>query len=199
MPGPIMHQNAMERCGDLLHSLNLPLEVGNKIEVMEPDKDRHGSHGWDFVRSNRGSIINKMERVYVNIKHLFKDCYYNIGNLDKDAFNHEVLFLCHYTTDAHSIGQLSSELWGKKDTMIDAACEFIINKKCYPVKVRTYPSIDVLKIEILSSMRSVFNKYHRKAKKWNFIFKKDMRSMGRNAIQKGAEFATSWIDLALLK
>jgi len=176
--------------------MDLSVDVGNKIDVMKPDTK--SSHGWDFVGSNSGSLIRKMEMRYNNIKRLFTECNKDITKLSQGTFNREVQFLCHYTTDAHTIGQISGpKLWGKKDTKIDFACEFIPNKKLYPVRLIPYSSVDVIKAEVLVSMQSIFNKYYKNALKWNFVFKKAMRSMGREAVQKGAEFAASWVQLAL--
>jgi hypothetical protein len=188
-----MHQASMEQCRDLLAQMGLPVKVGSKVDVMGPDFG--DSHGYDFTTGG-GGIIDDMAKCYAEIKQMFTAAGKNPSNLHLDNFSKSVQFLCHYTTDAHTIGQISREFWGKIDNRIDASCEFVANKKKYPVALNTYGSEDAIREGVLASMRQVYDGYRRKAKKWYFIFSGAKRDMARNAVKCGAEFAASWVKLA---
>jgi hypothetical protein len=168
--------------------------VGNKVDVCEPDI--LGYHGYDFV-SNSGSIVGLQEEYCDKIRTDFRNCNRDISKLNIAVFSKNVRFLCHYATDAHTIGQISSEFWGSRgDDKFDAVCEFIPNKKAYSVTLRTYVNKDQIISAEMASMRSVYNTYRSKAKKWNFIFSGDIVNMARNAVRCGAEFSASWVKYA---
>ena len=110
MSGPFMHVAAMEQCQGLILQLGLGVDVGSKISNMLPDT--HGSHGWNFP-SGGGDIIDRMIEQYRTIKEILQEAAENYDKLNKDDLSRAVQYLCHYTEDAHTIGQISSEFWGK--------------------------------------------------------------------------------------
>ena len=195
MSGPFMHVAAMEQCQGLILQLGLGVDVGSKISNMLPDT--HGSHGWNFP-SGGGDIIDRMIEQYRTIKEILQEAAENYDKLNKDDLSRAVQYLCHYTEDAHTIGQISSEFWGKYDNRIDAATECCWNKKAYSVQFRNYDTLDNLKTALLISMRSVYDKHRGKAKKWYYPFSGQCRDMARNAVKCGAEFAAAFVRLATL-
>ena len=198
MSGPLMHQACMEQCRSLLSQIGITVDVGSKIEQMLPDT--HGSHGWNFP-SGGGSIIEKMEGQYKTIKELFKGVEKS-EDINRDALSRAVRYLCHYTEDAHTIGQISSDFWGKYDNRIDAATEFCWSKKAYPVQLKEYGTVDEMgtleniKKDLLNSMRAVYDKHKGKAKKWYYPCSGQCRDMARNAVKCGAEFAAAYVKMA---
>lgn len=187
MSGPLMHQACMEQCKSLLGQLGLTVDVGSKVENMLPDT--HGSHGWNFP-GNSGDIIEKMEERFKLIQEIAQ------GKRDVSSLSRYVRYLCHYTEDAHTIGQISSEFWGKYDNRIDAATEFCWSKKAYTIHMRDYSSLEDLKKDLLGSMRNVYDRHRGKAKKWYYPFSGQCRDMARNAVKCGAEFAAAFVKLA---
>lgn len=194
MSGPLMHQAAMERCRDLIVPLGLNVEVGSKVDVMGPDFS--GSHGYD-MDTNGGSILDKAEGQYEVIRGLIQASGGSYASIDRNALSKAVQWLCHYTEDAHTIGQISSKFWGSVDNRIDAATELCWGKKDYPVSLNTYPDKATVRSALLSSMRVVYDCYKGSAAKWWFPMSGSCRDMARNAVKCGAEFAAAYVKLAL--
>ncbi len=194
MPGPLMHRAAMRQCSKLLKQIDIPVVVGKPSENMKPDLG--DSHGWDFYKSNRGSLLDKIENQYGIIKQLVEACGKDFTKIDKEAFCEAVRFLCHYTADAHSIGQLSSKLWGKIDNKIDIRSEFVTRKRKYKVKLLDFKSKETIRESLYDSIKSVYNTYHERAESPWFLASRHIKRMARNAVKCGAEYAAAYINLA---
>jgi hypothetical protein len=194
MPGPIVHQEAMTQCAILLKLIGIPLIVGDKLSVMEPELQGH--HGFDFLTGD-GNTFGLQEEYFWKIKMDFQDCNKDLSKLNTEVFSKDVRFLCHFTTDAYSIGQISSEFWGSKSDLFDIVSEFIINKKIFPVFLTSYKDKDHLLSTELNIMRTlVYDAYHNWARRWTFPFSRGIKNMVRNAVRFGAEFTASWVKLA---
>ena len=197
MPGPLMHRAAMRQCRKLLKQINIPVTVGKPSENMKPDLG--DSHGWDFYKSNSGSLLDKIENQYEIIKQLVEACGKDFKKIDKEAFSEAVRFLCHYTEDAHSIGQLSSKLWGKIDNKIDIRSEFVTRKRKYKVELLDFKSKEAIRESLYDSMKSVYNTYHERAESSWFLVSRHIRNMAWNAVKCGAEYTAAYVNLALHK
>ena len=195
MSGPFMHRATIEQCQKLLKQIGVPVSVGSLKENMEPDLG--DSHGWDFSKSNSGSLLEKIESQYETIKELIKSCKKDFSAIDRDAFNKAVRFLCHYTEDAHTIGQISAAFWGRIDNRIDSRSEFVSRKKKYSVSLPEYNSKPEIHDALYQSMKSVYDKYHSKAGGNWFLLSRSIKQMARNAVKCGAMFAAAYVWLAL--
>ena len=195
MSGPFMHKATMEQCQKLLKQIGVPVSVGRLRENMEPDLG--DSHGWDFSKSNSGSLLEKIESQYETIKGLIKSCNKDFSAIDRNAFDKAIRFLCHYTEDAHTIGQISSEFWGKIDNRIDSRSEFVTRKKKHLVILLEYNSKREIHDALFQSMKSVYNKYHSEAGSNWFLLSRSIKQMARNAVKCGAMFAAAYVNLAL--
>jgi hypothetical protein len=145
-----------------------------------------------------GPIFDLQEEYFEKILVDFQKCKKEIKDLDVDCFSRNVRFLCHFTTDAHTIGLIHSNFWGSRGNgRLDFFCELVPNKKKYDVVLTEYANKDhLLMIEQITLRTKVYSVYQEKVERWSFLLSKDFRAMARCAIKFGAEFAASWVYLA---
>jgi hypothetical protein len=199
MAGPIVHKAAMEEAARYIKELvgGLEIDVGTKTQNMMPDFK--GSHGWDFKDSQTGSILGKIEMCYFLIKTWDPDVS-SIFNLSCNVRD-----LCHYLVDAFTIGQLSSEFWGRIDNRIDFFSEFVPNKKKFVPKnidscLDFFDNDNLfasLKRVTYQSMRGVYRRNHKYAKRYTFLFSRRLRTMVRICVREAAQ-STAWYVQAAL-
>ena len=195
MPGPIVHRAAMQQCENLLKNANIGISVGRMVDLMVPDVGKH--HGYD-LDSSRGPLISNIEAEFNKIRLLFNSANKSLARVDREALSRHVQYLCHYTTDAHSVGQISREFWGRIDNRIDLRMEITTNKKALRCSLKAPESPKKAFQDLRTSMLRVYAKYGKKAgSKW-FLVQKSVDVMCRECVCKGAEWAAALTYMALI-
>ena len=121
--GPNQHQRIMRDIVDGLkkteaHNFAKFIESADQVKYSSYPDLNLPSHGWDMVK-DRGNIISYFQKYYLKlVKELQRPV------LDKKQILIDAGCIQHYIADLHTIGQISSEFWGRPDDKIDLASEF---------------------------------------------------------------------------
>jgi len=188
-----MHYAAMEQCSVLLRQAQIAVTVGTRVDNMVPDL--HESHGYDLP-SGRGPLISFIEREYEAIRQLGIQAKKDAARINNIVLSSRVRNLCHYCTDAHTIGQIVAEFWGRTDNRINVRSELTGNKKALPIVLMQYADKNQATKALIESLRVVYLTNYKRSKSVFFLAWYVDR-MARKAVKHGAEFAAAYTYLAL--
>jgi hypothetical protein len=178
MPFVLTHSASFKQTIKLIHkTTGVKLDFPGWFYIMRPDT-KGPKHAYDIPK-NEGNIFSLIEKQYDILRLM-------IDTTNKPKFYIEPLvYINHYISDALSIGQISSEFWGKWDDLIDARMEFVCNKTADPVYdyiyrwpnrfINAYKSatIEMIIDSIMAQMEMVYILYAKEAKSIKFLLGKD--------------------------
>jgi len=174
--GPLVHTAAMQQCAKLLRADGINVKPGGWIANMQADTDLP-SHGYSF-ETGTGTILQQIEKLASELK-----------GLTPDELTYKCQLICHLCVDSFSVGQLSSELWGKYDNRMDIAGEFVGGKKKYGGSYYLNNHIN--------TMARIYLDYKEASKSFRFLFSGQFKHMVRQCVYLGAIYAYTYITEGL--
>ncbi len=153
--GPKQHRNIMRDVIDGLKKTRAKnfaefIQTAQEIKYSSYPDLNLPSHGWDMVR-DRGGILRDVGAAYDSL----------VTELKKPVKNQQKILidagcLVHYIGDLHTIGQISSEFWGKTDNKIDLASDLCTFSPIWKGGL-TYIGLDSLKSELHREIVNTYN------------------------------------------
>jgi hypothetical protein len=205
--GPLVHGEAMNKTHDELMAKfpEVPVlwTVGSDWDQLEADRSGP-SHGCDVDYDAgllNGNLSDMIRPAYQEVKEGFVAHLQGRQNVDVSV---AVRRLCHYAADGMSIGQISGpDLWGRKDDMIDFACELASKKGSWPSSVHDWGAghyEDALK-DFENSVLFTYGRYRQDADKWFkkfpwFPTSRAVTDMTRWGVSQAATLTANFILLA---
>ena len=195
MPGPIVHNKINKQIFWKSLFLSYIKSTGWFWfwEGILPDikKFNNLSHGWDYTRYPHLNYQTGTG-IFTQIKTLYDDVLYT---KDKSKVHKKLYYLSHLISDCFLVGQLSFDLWGKKDDVIDLRAEFVWRKaKDVKNAFILYNNFDSWIQTLFSMSGDVYYKYHTSAI-FNELTRKDIKMMTRKAVSSSVSMMLSLLFL----
>lgn len=181
-----------------LHKLNL--DPGGYLDNIEPDR-KNQSHGYDVIK-NDGNIVDLILLNY----HALEIWLARMDRPEAPGLVQKYLrYLSHYLADAFSLGQISSEFWGKFDDSIDFMGEFIsipdpVERVIHDFRFSGLRGAYGAEAFIRDMIFETYSLFGQQAKKnrFKFVFSEDCREMVRREVWLSVPVAVALFDLAML-
>lgn len=197
MPFILVHSASFKQAIKLIDkATGVKIDFPGYLNIIKPDRINK-PHAWDMVNST-GNIFDYIKNNIDDLESIIK-------TTDNPKFYVEPLvFINHYISDAMTIGQISSEFWGRIDDIIDARMELVINKSNddyfnhymgNPSYISTFNCQDITGlIDIIKEdTEIVYFKYGDEAKTLKFILglNKDLQYMCKYCVTQSAIYTAA--------